>query len=118
SHLTSIEQETLPSATSLEELLARLAWPDAVDGAAVVTEHITVPPEAEENLPSDPDEATQMLLDHPERRDLRMAAGVLRSGETWCAIRAKTTAEEAAVAQAPDLLPELAQALLAAFASD
>lgn len=117
-HLTSIEQEDLPSATSLEELLARLAWPEAVDGAAVVTEHITVPPEAEENLPSDPDEATQMLLDHPDRRDLRMAAGVLRTGESWCAIRAKTTDDDAAVAQGSDLIPELSQALSATFASD
>lgn len=114
-HLTSIEQEDLPPATTLGELLARLAWPDSVDGTAIVTERIVVPPEAEENLPEDPDEATAVLMAHPQRQDMRMAAGVLRSGESWCAIRLKSADDDASVAQGADLVPELVSALLTTF---
>ncbi len=114
-HLTSIEQEDLPAASSLGELLARLAWPESVDGTAVVTERIVVPPEAEEDLPEDPEEATQVLLAHPERQDMRMAVGVLRSGESWCAIRLKSADDDASVARGADLVPELVSALLTTF---
>lgn len=114
-HLTSIEQEDLPAASSLGELLARLAWPEAVHGTAVVTERIVVPPGAEENLPEDPEEATAALLAHPKREDMRMAVGVLRSGEAWCAIRLKSADDDASVAQGSDLVPELVSALLTTF---
>jgi len=114
-HLTSIEQEDLPAAQSLGELLARLAWPDAVDGVALVTERIVVPPEAEEDLPDNPDAATEALLTHPQRQDMRMAVGVLRSGESWCAIRLKIADDDASVAQGSDLVPELVSALLTTF---
>lgn len=114
-HLTSIEQEDLPAASSLGELLARLAWPEAVDGVAVVTERIVVPPEAEEDLPEDPDEATAALLAHPKREDMRMAVGVLRSGAAWCAIRLKSADDDDSVAQGSDLVPELVSALLTTF---
>lgn len=114
-HLTSIEQEDLPAANSLGELLARLAWPESVDGTAVVTERIVVPPEAEENLPEDPEAATQALMDHPQRQDMRMAVGVLRTGASWCAIRLKSADDDASVAQGSDLVPELVSALLTTF---
>jgi len=114
-HLTSIEQEDLPPAASLGELLARLAWPESVDGTAVVTERIVVPPEAEEDLPEDPEAATAALLAHPQRQDMRMAVGVLRSGESWCAIRLKSADDDSSVAQGSDLVPELVSALLTTF---
>lgn len=114
-HLTSIEQEDLPAAASLGELLAKLAWPESVHGTAVVTERIVVPPEAEENLPEDPDAATEALLAHPKREDMRMAVGVLRTGQSWCAIRLKSADDDSSVAQGADLVPELASALLTTF---
>ena len=32
-HLTSVEQDELPTTAGLEDLLASIVWPDAVDGA-------------------------------------------------------------------------------------
>lgn len=115
-HLTAVEQEGLEPASSLEELLAHLAWPATVDGAAVVVERIVVPPEVEESLPADPDEALAFLLDHPQREDVRIAVGVLRSGESWCTLRSRRHDADDAVAGAPDAVPGLVAALRATLA--
>ncbi|MFC7406258.1 PPA1309 family protein [Georgenia alba] len=112
-HLTSIEQDGLPEAATLEELLGQLAWPEQVDGAAVVVERMVVPPEAEQGLPDDPQEALEALMAHPQRQDVRMAAGVLRSGESWCALRSRNNDADDAVAGSPDAVPGLVEALRA-----
>lgn len=112
-HVTSVEQEGLPEADSIEELLGQLAWPGTVDGAAVVLERIVVPPDAERDLPDDPDAALRRLLDHPAREDVRMAAGVLRSGHSACALRTRRHDDDAAVASGTDLVPGLVAALRA-----
>jgi hypothetical protein len=110
-HVTSVEQEDLPETDSISELLGRIAWPDSVDGAAVVIERIVVPPEAEADLPEDPDAAVQQLMAHPAREDVRMAAGVLRSGHSACALRTRRHDDDAAVASGTDLVPGLVAAL-------
>lgn len=110
-HVTSVEQEGLPEVDTLEELLGRIAWPPTVDGAAIVVERIVVPPEAEAGLPADPDAAVEQLLAHPAREDVRMAAGVLRSGHSACALRTRRHDDDAAVASGTDLVPGLVEAL-------
>lgn len=115
-HLTSIEQEGLPDAESLEELLGQLAWPEQVDGAAVAVERMVVPPAAEGAMPSDPDAALEYLMNHPDRSDVRMVVGVLRSGESWCVLRARSHDSDDAVAGSPDAVPGLVEALQATFA--
>jgi hypothetical protein len=110
-HLTAVEQEGLPDADSLESLLAMITWPPTVDGAAVVVERIVVPPGADSNLPDDPVQAHAALLNHPLRRDLRLAAAVLRKGGQACAIRARDHDSDDRVAVGPDLIPGLAAAL-------
>lgn len=115
-HLTSVEQDGLPPAGSLEELLATLAWPATVDGAALVVERVVVPPEAEAAMPADPREALAFLEAHPGREDIRIAAGVLRSGESWCAVRVRSHDDDAAVAGSPDAVPGLVEALRATLA--
>ena len=80
-HLTLVEQEGLPDAASLEELLGGVAWPDTVDGAALVTERVVVPPEVEAQVPDDPGEALTWLANHPARREVRLAAAVMRDGD-------------------------------------
>jgi hypothetical protein len=112
-HLTSIEQENLPAAATLEDMLARIAWPETVDGTAVVVERVIVPPEAEVGLPADPAEALALLSAHPGREDVRIAAGVLRSGETWCALRMRKHDADAAVGGSADAVPGLLEALRA-----
>ncbi|MGC0143505.1 MULTISPECIES: PPA1309 family protein [unclassified Pseudactinotalea] len=114
-HLTSIEQDGLPESANLEELLAQLAWPETVHGAAIVVERIVVPPEAEQGMPSDPEEAVAYLMGHPDRQDVRVAAGVLRSGESWCVLRSRANDSDDAVAGAPDAVPGLVHALAATF---
>lgn len=111
-HITSVEQEGLPDGDSLEEVLGQIMWPASVDGAAVVVERFVVPPDAERDLPDDPDAALQALLDHPDRQDVRLAAGVLRDGTSACAIRTRANDEDFAVGTGPDLAPGLVSALL------
>lgn len=114
-HLLSVEQEDLPPASSLEELLGSLAWPATVDGAAVVVERVIVPPEAEVDMPDDPDAAIAYLAEHPERQDVRLAVAVLRDGPSWCAIRTKANDDPTQVGLGPDLVPGLVEALHATF---
>src|SRR5690606_41482805 len=97
-HLTSVEQEDLPSADSLEDLLAGLSWPTTVEGAAVVVERVVLPPAAEEGMPPEPDAALDYLMSHPDRQGRRLAVGVLRSGESWCAVRTRAADEDTSVA--------------------
>jgi hypothetical protein len=110
-HLTAVEQERLPETDTLEALLAGIAWPDTVDGAAVVVERVVVPPEAEAQAPPDPGAAVAFLADHPDRRELRLAAGVLRDGTSACAVRARDHDSDERVAVGPDLVPGLVSAV-------
>lgn len=110
-HLTSVEQEDLPDASSLEDLLARLSWPGTVDGAALVVERVVLPPAAEDAMPADADEALAYLMAHPDRQDVRIAVGVMRGGETWCAVRTRQNDADDAVGGGPDLVPGLVHAV-------
>jgi len=113
--LFSVEQEELPPADSVESLLAQLAWPEGVAGAAVTCERITLPPEAEADIPTDPAEAEQFLATDERREDVRMAVGVMRSGESWCALRMKSFDADDSVLGSVDLVPELVEALRHTF---
>jgi hypothetical protein len=110
-HLTAVEQENLPSTDTVEALLGRIGWPETVDGAALVIERVVVPPEAETDLPADHDEAVDYLQSHPQRRDVRLAAAVLRDGTQGCAVRARDHDSDDRVAIGPNLIPGLVSAL-------
>ena len=112
-HLTAVEQEDLPAAETVEALLGRIAWPPTVDGAALVLERVVVPPEAESGLPADSDEAIAYLQRHPQRRDVRMVAAVLRDGTRECALRARDHDSDDQVGFGPDLVPGLVSGLIA-----
>jgi hypothetical protein len=112
-HLTSVEQEDLPAATDLEQLLAGIEWPAGVDGAAVTVERVVLPPAAEEGVPADPDEALAYLMAHPDRQDVRIAVGALRDGTSWCAVRSRSNDSDDSVGQGPDLVPGLVEAVVA-----
>lgn len=113
--MLSVEQEELPPADTLEELLGALAWPGTVHGAAIVVERVIVPPEAEAGMPRDADEALEYLAQHPDREDVRLAVAVLRDGPSWCAIRTRRNDDATQVALGPDLVPGLVSALRATF---
>ncbi len=116
--LTVIEQENLPAAQDLEDLLTQLAWPGSVDGAAVSVERIMVPPEAQREAEAleDPQARLDLLASHPQRNDVRIVAGVLRSGTSWCAVRGRGQDDDANVLQGADLVPGLIEALAATLA--
>jgi hypothetical protein len=111
STLTAVEQDGLPHANDLEELLAHLAWPETVQGCAVCAEQIVVPDSVEKDVPENDEEAVKFLMSHPERQDVRLVAGVLRTGETWAVARARNFDDDLKVAGAADLAPALTEAL-------
>ena len=108
---TAIEQEGLPNTSSLESLLARLAWPEDVDGVALAVERLVVPPEAERDLPENPDQAAEALAAHPDRKDVRLLVAVLRDGESTCLLRQRDHDTDDKVASGSDIAPGLVQAL-------
>ena len=109
----AIEQEGLPDSSSLESMLAQLAWPDDVDGVALAVERLVVPPEAEHDLPDDPDHAAATLAAHPDRKDVRLLVAVLRDGESTCLLRQRDHDTDDKVASGSDIAPSLVQALSA-----
>lgn len=111
--LLAIEQEGLPQAPNLEALLAQLAWPETVHGVAIAVEQFVVPPEAEEGLGGDAQAKVDALLAHPDRDDVRIVVGVLRSGESWCALRYRSHDADDQVAQSSAAVPGLIEALQA-----
>ena len=110
---TAIEQEGLPSSSSLETLLAQLAWPEDVDGVALAVERLVVPPEAERDLPENADQAADALAAHPDRKDVRLLVAVLRDGESTCLLRQRDHDSDDKVASGPDIAPGLVHALIA-----
>lgn len=110
---TAVEQDGLPTADSLEELLGQIAWPDEVAGTAIAVERVVVPPEAEQDLPADPQAALQALATHPDRTEVRLLVAVLRDGETTTALRQRAHDDDADVALGQDIAPGLVKALRA-----
>jgi hypothetical protein len=112
-HLTPVEQDELPAHDSVLGLLGQLAWPPEVVGAALVVERVTLPPEAEADLPTDPEQAWAFAARHPQRHDVRLVVGALRDGRRRCALRSRTHDADDAVLVGADLAPDLADALAA-----
>jgi hypothetical protein len=108
---TPVEQELDRQGESLEELLGRIVWPDTVDGAMAVVERLVLPPEAEEAVPDDPSEAAEFAASHDAREDVRIAVGVLRSGEAHCVLRMRAHDSADALLHGPDVVPGLVSAL-------
>ncbi|WP_203234232.1 PPA1309 family protein [Actinomyces sp. 565] len=111
--LTAIEQGDLPPVYSLEELLAGIVWPEEVDGTAISTERMLLPDEAEREAAAirDPQKRSAYLASRPDRDDVRIVVGVLRSGESWCALRTRSHDSADAVVVGENLVPGLVEAL-------
>lgn len=110
---TAIEQDELPSTSSVEELLGPMAWPEQVEGVAIAVERIVVPPEAERDLPADPGQALEALAGHPDRADVRLLAAVLRDGEQVTLLRQRAHDRDEDVAMGAQIAPGLVEALAA-----
>ncbi len=112
---TPVEQET--TSESLEELLPTILWPPEVAGCAVVVEALTVPP-GSDDVPEDPEAAAEYAAAHPDREEARIVAGVLRTGEAWCAIRQRSHDEDELVLVGHDLVPALLELLYTTLEPD
>lgn len=108
--LTSIEQEGLSADEPLDELLARITWPEAVLGAAVVLERLMLPPTAEDELPETGD-IDAWAAARADREEVRIAVAVTRDGDRDTALRLRSRDTDDAVLSGADLVPNLARAL-------
>jgi hypothetical protein len=116
--LAALEQPELPERDSVEDALATIVWPEAVEGCALVIERMVLPPEAEADIPDDEAEAAAWAARHPGREDVRMVVGVLRDGSRHSALRLRRHDTGDEVLAGPDLVPALADALIATFEPD
>ena len=109
--LVPIAQDALPD-TDLAAALAGIEWPDTVHGCAIAQEILVLPPEAEAALPDDDEAMRSAAAAHPQRREARLVAAVLRNGATACVLRLRD-ADPDELLVSPDLAPNLTRALLA-----
>ena len=123
--LTPVAQEPLADA-DLAEALAGIAWPGTVTGCALVQEIVVLPPDAEAELrgenaeddaadhidPVDTDRMRRIAAEHPQRREARLVAGVLRDGTAACVLRLRGDADHPdEIVEHPELAPNLVDAL-------
>jgi hypothetical protein len=116
--LAALEQPALPDKAGVEDALATIAWPDGVEGCALVLERVVLPPDVEGEIPDDEAEAAEFAASHPRREDVRMIVGVLRDGARHSALRLRRHDTDDEVLTGPDLVPTLAEALAATFDPD
>jgi hypothetical protein len=117
--LTPVAQDALPDG-ELDAALAGIEWPDSVTGCALAQEIVVLPPEAQAalgDLPGDPEQARRVAAGHPQRREGRLVAAVLRDGVGACVLRLRADPGDDPghdeVVEDPQLAPNLLHALLA-----
>ncbi|WP_189054575.1 PPA1309 family protein [Longimycelium tulufanense] len=112
--LTPVAQDPLP-AGDLARSLAAIAWPNTVAGCALAQEILVLPPEAQEQLAevgTDPDQLQKVAAEHPERKEARLVAAVLRDGTEACVLRVRGSGEEPdQVIEHTGLAPNLTEVL-------
>jgi hypothetical protein len=109
--LTPVEQELEEHQQSLDDLLGEIMWPESVVGALAVLERVVLPPEVESAVPPNPADAAAFAAEHPNREDVRIAVGVLRSGEAHCVLRMRSHDSDDALIHGRDVVPHLVDAL-------
>ncbi|MQY28346.1 PPA1309 family protein [Nocardia aurantia] len=132
SELTPVAQEPFPDDVTgefaLDEFLSTTSWPDSVIGCVLVQQILVLPPDAEEALDdamlpvlTDRDAAGRAARDtaatHPDRRDARLFAGVLRDGTSLALLQVRPAADEEDPFGDIDLrtYPDLANDIVAAL---
>jgi hypothetical protein len=82
-----------------------------------VVERLVLPPDVEEAVPDDPTEAAEFAAAHEQKQDVRIAVGVLRTGESHCVLRMREHDSDDALLHGPDVVPGLVSALRETLAS-
>jgi hypothetical protein len=115
SALTPVAQEPLPD-EDLAAALAGIVWPETVSGCALVQEIVVLPQAAEAELgaahDNDAARMRRIAMEHPQRREARLVAGVLRDGSAACVLRVRGDDESPdEIVEHPELAPNLVDAL-------
>jgi hypothetical protein len=105
--LTPVEQDQLSPSRPLETVLESIVWPGDVAGCAAVVERLVLPPDADAEIPEDPAAAEEFAREHPDRQEVRIVAGVTRTGSTYCALRLRAHDDDQSVVGGIDLVPQL-----------
>ena len=105
--LTPVEQDQLAPDRALETVLESIVWPADVAGCAAVVERLVLPPDADADIPEDPSRAEEFAREHPDRQEVRIVAGVTRTGSTYCALRLRAHDDDQSVVGGSDLVPGL-----------
>ena len=105
--LTPVEQDQLSPDRPLETVLEQIVWPEDVTGCAAVVERLVLPPDADAQIPEDPTAAEEFAREHPDRQEVRIVAGVTRTGSTYCALRLRAHDDRSSVVGGGDLVPQL-----------
>ena len=105
--LTPVEQDQLSPDRPLETVLEQIVWPEGVTGCAAVVERLVLPPDADAQIPEDPTAAEEFAREHPDRQEVRIVAGVTRTGSTYCALRLRAHDDRQSVVGGGDLVPQL-----------
>lgn len=137
--LTPIEQDALPDdveggSPALDEFLATTTWPSEVVGCALVQEIVVLPPDAESELDDTvsplladrhaADEAVRAAAEeHPDRREARLIAAVLRDGPAVTLLQLRPTDDDDPFAGIElrtydNLAPDVVSALYATLEAD
>ncbi|MDS1272546.1 PPA1309 family protein [Lipingzhangella sp. LS1_29] len=114
--LTPVEQDPLPTDQSLEDVLGRLAWPEAVTGCAMVMERLVVRGSDATLDPLDTETPADPSSENCE--EVRMVAGVLRDGSTHSALRMRSHDSADSVLNGRELIPGLTSALALTLEAD
>ncbi|MGL5816372.1 MAG: PPA1309 family protein [Phycicoccus sp.] len=109
--LSAVEQDDLPDGHRIDDVLARIAWPDEVAGCAVAVERVVIPTGAEHDLPGDEAGALAAVARHPLRKDVRLVVAVTRDGRSVCLLRQRDHDHDDRVAAGDNLAPGLVHAL-------
>jgi hypothetical protein len=117
--LTPVAQDALPD-DELDVALAGIMWPPAVAGCAAALQIVVLPPAVESELESSVNGQSDMIrrlaAEHPQRREARLVAAVLRDGPGACVLRLRGDGESPdELVEHPDLAPNLLDALRATF---
>jgi hypothetical protein len=118
SSLTPVAQEPL-AGEDLADTLAGIVWPETVSGCALVQEIVVLPPDAEAELgvastgqDADAERMRRIAMEHPQRREARLVAGVLRDGSAACVLRVRGDRDSPdEIVEHPELAPNLVDAL-------
>lgn len=107
--VTAIEQETFDPGVDLVEALSGIEWPPSVHGCALACVRSFLPAGADVTLPEDDAGAAAAVAEHPQRQDVRVVVGVLRTGQHHGVARLPSHPEE--LLGGADLVPGLVQVL-------